>query len=207
MATLQQQEAPEIQELQELKQINNNLAEEISGLHAGLNNAAAEIDACRNYSFQLQKGIIATRESIYKNENFLPQTAAFPLRRMMIKSPGFAFALVRFFLKLRWGITGKLARNRHKIEFWKLNPHIPYALISDYILIKQSDLFNEQWYLTTYPDVKEHKADPILHYMTAGFYEGRNPGPDFSTNDYYNQHTDVKSQLLNPLVHYLKEKP
>jgi glycosyltransferase involved in cell wall biosynthesis len=71
-------------------------------------------------------------------------------------------------------------------------------------LIRSSGLFNEAWYLATYPDVAKAKKDPLLHFYLTGGYEGRDPGPDFSTRDYLSLHEDEKKVGINPLVHYLK---
>lgn len=71
-------------------------------------------------------------------------------------------------------------------------------------LIRTSGLFNETWYLSKNPDVAQAKVDPLFHYLQAGGFEGRDPGPDFSSSGYLGVYEDVKSSGTNPLVHYLK---
>ena len=44
--------------------------------------------------------------------------------------------------------------------------------------------------------------DPVEHYLKIGFALGYNPGPDFSTKDYYNANNDVEEYGMNPLLHY-----
>lgn len=70
-------------------------------------------------------------------------------------------------------------------------------------IIKRSGLFNEDFYLIEYPDVKSSGIDPAFHYAGTGWREGRNPSPGFSTNDYLNLHLDVKHAEINPLLHYI----
>jgi len=78
------------------------------------------------------------------------------------------------------------------------------ALISEVELIKSSSLFDEAWYLKTYPDVLEAKMDAAIHYLKHGWAEGRNPGPQFDTKWYLSNYPDVSEKGMNPLVHYLK---
>ena len=73
---------------------------------------------------------------------------------------------------------------------------------AEYTLIAQSKYFNRKWYLKTYPDVKQHKADPILHYLNHGWHEGRNPSQEFDTNVYLKRNPDIKQQKICPLLHY-----
>ena len=75
---------------------------------------------------------------------------------------------------------------------------------SDLRLIRESSLFNKAWYLVSYPDVAQAKADPALHYLRFGSSEGRDPGPNFSSSWYLKTYEDVKKSGINPLIHYLK---
>jgi glycosyltransferase involved in cell wall biosynthesis len=70
-------------------------------------------------------------------------------------------------------------------------------------LIKSSDLFDEDWYLSNNPNVAQAKMDPILHYLCYGGFEGRDPGPNFQSAWYLATYEDVKTAGLNPLVHYI----
>lgn len=71
-------------------------------------------------------------------------------------------------------------------------------------LIRESHLFDSDWYLATYPDVAEARIDPASHYLGEGWREGRNPGPEFSSNGYLKANRDIAAAGLNPLVHYLE---
>ena len=71
-------------------------------------------------------------------------------------------------------------------------------------LIKNSNLFDEKYYLDQYPDVKQAGMDAAEHYFYQGWKEGRNPGLIFNTNNYFSKNPDVEKAHINPLVHYLE---
>jgi len=59
------------------------------------------------------------------------------------------------------------------------------------------------FYKQTNPGLGMADVDPVLHYGEAGWLEGRDPAPWFSTRDYLARHADVAQAGANPLVHYL----
>jgi len=91
---------------------------------------------------------------------------------------------------VRYGRQEGRAINRHEDEY-----------IKEYYTIKQSNLFDEEYYLQTYPDI--HGIDSIDHYIKYGWREGRNPRKDFNTIYYIETYTDVKLSGINPLRHYI----
>ncbi|MCE2789562.1 MAG: glycosyltransferase [Saprospiraceae bacterium] len=70
-------------------------------------------------------------------------------------------------------------------------------------LIRLSGYFRTNYYLRTYPDVKEQGLDPITHFLLYGKSESRNPSEKFNTVFYLSLYPDVRDSELNPLVHYL----
>jgi hypothetical protein len=53
--------------------------------------------------------------------------------------------------------------------------------------------FDERWYLETYPDVEAainrgSVSNALEHYVNAGYYEGRSPGPCFVDQVWYEQY-------------------
>jgi glycosyltransferase involved in cell wall biosynthesis len=70
--------------------------------------------------------------------------------------------------------------------------------------LASSDLFDHDWYLDTYLDVRSARIDPVVHYIRHGAAEGRNPGPFFSTRDYLAANPDVATAHINPLFHYIR---
>lgn len=73
-------------------------------------------------------------------------------------------------------------------------------------LVSQSELFDGDWYLASYPDVREHEQfsqAPHDHYLLFGGFEGRKPCPEFDSDYYLKCYSDVAEAKVSPLVHYL----
>lgn len=68
-------------------------------------------------------------------------------------------------------------------------------------LVRDSQYFDEEFYLRKNPDVKDSNMNPIEHYLLYGAYEGRDPSPNFSTVEYVMEHPEITESNLNPLVH------
>lgn len=78
-----------------------------------------------------------------------------------------------------------------------------FVLLKDYLLIHQSGLFDSDFYLYTYSDVRERKINPIWHFIQFGWREGRNPSLYFDTKYYLTNNEDVQQAGINPLSHWL----
>jgi lipopolysaccharide biosynthesis protein len=91
-----------------------------------------------------------------------------------------------FGLKLAYRLRWELTRSRYRE------------------LVEASHLFDREWYLNCYPDVRAAGLDPALHYLRRGAMEARNPGPLFDTAWYLSQYPHVAAAGVNPLVHYLR---
>jgi hypothetical protein len=74
----------------------------------------------------------------------------------------------------------------------------------DLRLIKESGLWDLEWYMARNPDVVQSGMDPLVHYLHHGGREGRDPGVDFSSKWYLDKYPDVTQAGVNPLIHYLK---
>lgn len=74
----------------------------------------------------------------------------------------------------------------------------------DYVIIKKSGTFDPAYYLLHYADVRQADVDPLWHFVTHGWKEGRNPSAEFDTAHYLRKNPDVKQAGVNPLVHYLR---
>ena len=66
-------------------------------------------------------------------------------------------------------------------------------------LLRESELFDSDYYLERYPDVADSDVSPEKHYYFYGWREGRDPSARFD-NDYYLRENHLHQ---NPLVHYL----
>ncbi|WP_193143413.1 glycosyltransferase family 4 protein [Meridianimarinicoccus sp. MJW13] len=64
--------------------------------------------------------------------------------------------------------------------------------------------FDAEFYIAQNPEVMERSMDPLLHFMTQGWLELRDPSPDFSVSYYLRNNADIRRQRVNPYVHFLK---
>ena len=71
-------------------------------------------------------------------------------------------------------------------------------------LLYTSQLFDVDWYLGSYPDIKDAGIDPAEHYLVHGAKEGRLPCAAFDGDWYLRQNPDVAESGMNPLIHYIK---
>ena len=49
---------------------------------------------------------------------------------------------------------------------------------------------------------RQPELNPLLHYDTYGWKEGRDPSAQFSTNAYLAANPDVAAAHVNPMLHY-----
>ena len=73
------------------------------------------------------------------------------------------------------------------------------------LMIRESGLFDEAWYVREYPDVSALRMEPISHYLQIGWLIGRDPSLKFSTAQYISAYPEVKDKGINPLIHYLTD--
>ncbi|MFD2672020.1 hypothetical protein [Marinicrinis sediminis] len=78
-----------------------------------------------------------------------------------------------------------------------------FRFIHDYRIIKQSGLFDEEYYQIMNPNVKTSGSNRIVHYIRHGVKEKRNPSEYFDTDYYLACNQDVLREGLNPFVHYI----
>lgn len=74
--------------------------------------------------------------------------------------------------------------------------------IQDLVLIENSKYFDRNWYESEYPDVIKSKIAPAVHFLRIGAHLGRDPGPNFSTQEYLKANPDVARAKVNALLHY-----
>ena len=70
--------------------------------------------------------------------------------------------------------------------------------------IRDSSLFDADYYVTSNPDVRNAGIDPAKHYFLYGWREHRDPSAAFSTSQYLFNNPDVARARVNPLLHYLR---
>ena len=64
-----------------------------------------------------------------------------------------------------------------------------------------SQWFNENYILSSYPGIKKSKIDPLLLFF--GYKDIKLPNVKFDGDYYLNTYKDVRKSKVNPLVHYL----
>ncbi|WP_444921198.1 hypothetical protein ACJJID_01610 [Microbulbifer sp. CnH-101-G] len=71
-------------------------------------------------------------------------------------------------------------------------------------LLKESPLFDADWYRSQHSDVVGIKLTPEQHYLRYGWRMGRSPSALFCGVSYLEKYPDVVQSNENPLVHYLR---
>ena len=71
-------------------------------------------------------------------------------------------------------------------------------------IISRSGIFDPNYYLLNYPDVRKADINPLWHFVKYGWKERRNPTGYFDTKFYIENNPDVLLKDINPLVHYIK---
>ena len=74
--------------------------------------------------------------------------------------------------------------------------------LSDEQLVTDLELFDVNYYLANYPDVRESALDPAAHFMSYGWREGRRPNPYFDCAWYAKTYL-APDRPENPLLHYI----
>ena len=131
---------------------------------------------------------------------------------------------VNHYLKIGYAKGYNPGPNFNSYEYWKcnvdvedygMNPLMHYELygrnenrflsIEDrnkwhYSLILKSPFFDDKWYKHNYDILSD--TDCVDHYLNVGYTKGYNPGPNFSTYEYWECNLDIKEIRMNPLLHY-----
>jgi hypothetical protein len=70
--------------------------------------------------------------------------------------------------------------------------------------IGDSGLFDETWYMRTYPDVAMVGLPPLQHFVRFGLMLKRDPGPHFDTAHYLEANADVAEAGIDPVLHFIR---
>jgi hypothetical protein len=113
----------------------------------------------------------------------------------------------------REGIEALLRRVRPRMRQWKRlryqsmfskRQSIERRKWKECKFIAHSGQFDSAYYLAHNPDLLVGDIDPLLHFVTFGASEGRNPSPNFDTRWYLASNPDLVAWKGNPLVHYIR---
>lgn len=76
-------------------------------------------------------------------------------------------------------------------------------LIDQCAILTRSGLFNRRYYIYNYKASLPTNVEPVVDYVLAGAYDGRNPNPLFDSAYYLRTNPDVNDSGVNPLLHYI----
>ncbi|MCP3931686.1 MAG: glycosyltransferase [Bacteroidetes bacterium] len=79
-----------------------------------------------------------------------------------------------------------------------------YLFNHHYRIIGKSGIFDKNYYCSKDSALQDPSVEPLLHYVTSGFKEGRDPSPLFSLHHYMQLYPHLKNEEKDPLLHYLK---
>jgi glycosyltransferase involved in cell wall biosynthesis len=85
------------------------------------------------------------------------------------------------------------------------NPEGTIGYFKQYKAFKDSELFDEDYYLNNNSDLVLSWVNLIRHFILFGWKEGRNPSSSFDVKYYLKKYPDVNKQNINPLFHYLNK--
>ncbi|UZJ45333.1 hypothetical protein OOT55_04560 [Marinimicrobium sp. C6131] len=185
-------------ELERLRSENGTVKGELVSLKSKLEYTASEME---KFSRDKQKEIAGIRKTLSDKERALSKATkrAQKLERerdelnaALMAVQGSLFWRLTF--PLRW-VLGKVKRVGGLFRRRGIKKNVK--------VLQQSELFDGQWYLAQYPDVVQSGLKPEEHYVRHGAFEGRDPGPYFSSKNYLRANPDVAKAGLNPLVHYV----
>jgi len=99
--------------------------------------------------------------------------------------------------------SGGVPQKNEKPPDKKGDPVRP-GLMAEKAALEQSKLFDKEWYLAKYPDVRKSGTDPCTHFLQHGFRESRQPNPLFDIVWYQKKYESAIEPGSNPLIHYLR---
>jgi glycosyltransferase involved in cell wall biosynthesis len=106
----------------------------------------------------------------------------------------------RIFKALHWLVTFQLVGRLRERRNYGVDTSDPEHT---YKLIRESGLFDAQFYRDSNPDVARARVDPLVHYINLGTAQGFDPNPLFDTSFYLENNPEVARTGINPLEHYL----
>lgn len=71
------------------------------------------------------------------------------------------------------------------------------------LAIQSSGLFDREFYLRKYPEVRKRWTPALFDYVWEGSLRGRNPHPLFDSAFYLRMYPDVERAQIDPFVHYI----
>lgn len=92
----------------------------------------------------------------------------------------------------------------HYIQFGEREKRFISSIDKENRLVKESGLFDENFYSRFFPELQKEKIDPVSHYLEIGYKDGVCPSAQFDSAWYLSAYPDVCTIGVNPLLHYLR---
>jgi hypothetical protein len=159
---------------------------------AALDEKTAELAAVRARGERTDAALAAARKELDAVARSASWRITRPLRRIAARAR-FARDIAGMAKRFRWIKRAGGGLQEHFL----LRPKVR--------LIAASGLFDSDWYLEQYPDVRAARISPLVHYLRHGAAEGRDPNPLFDSDWYLDRYPDVRAAGVNPLLHYLRD--
>jgi len=80
-----------------------------------------------------------------------------------------------------------------------------FRQIYHYLVISKSGLFDRYFYLKSNPDVRKNDMDPLWHFVSVGWKEGRNPSKDINMLLLVRRQKVTDGKPINPLIQLIKD--
>lgn len=90
--------------------------------------------------------------------------------------------------------------------FWYriyINVFVYLKWYHDISMIRNSGLFDKEYYYRNNRSVKKMRINPFVHYLLYGAKAGKNPGSSFDNDYYLEKYPEVRKRKLNPLLHFI----
>jgi hypothetical protein len=189
---------------EKLKQLDKSLSEEVSTLSSQL----AIVQKDLQQSLDTHSDFVQMSKKEFTTLEKTKSRQIKGLESRLVEKTNSEHVLKAELAELRAIKSSKLWKVSSKVE--KLSNVVDKhgasrkKLAQDMSLLYTSELFDSDWYLETYKDVRKEGIDPAEHYLLYGAKEGRKPSQQFDGNWYLKANPDVAVQGANPLLHYIK---
>ena len=72
--------------------------------------------------------------------------------------------------------------------------------------VQASGLFDPEFYLLRYPEIRSFRKGPLAHFCQYGIYEHRDPGPNFDTRAFLKMFPEEGKLSIPPFLHVLNSE-
>ncbi len=172
-----------------------------SGGMTSFNDAVNQLGALQSSTLQSQQGSEALQRALAEKQSQIDElNGCLASTKVELAQAALAQDSLRQEVSALKSATSGSPASPRGFDSWRSRRQLK----RDEKLVRESRLFDADWYLARNPDVAAGGEDPLRHYLQYGGLEGRDPGPDFNSQWYLDQSADVRAGGMNPLVHYLR---